>query len=460
MNNLHVAQTSLTNNLSTSFLTGNLLLDGIITIFISSLVSAMFGLISFSNIKPYCRRFYRWLFRKHSFTIDYGYTKDTKGWSIDPDNKDNYEIIESIEHYLLNNNYVCKDNKVSIKSSNIMYLPKDQIRLPEPYNDVYLQITNYNNNEKENARIERKIALTSRKNDKIKQFLNDCLTLWTKVEEEKQKDKKYFYTHYYDRSTIIFNKYELKTHKTFDDIFFPEKERLLTLLDKFDNGKLNSSKFSLLMYGPPGTGKTSVIKALANHTGRSICYVKLSDIRNFQDLFEIFFASQITTFHFRYKTYTIEPKDKIIVLEDIDVESAETHKRKDETDVKKDNKDVDDEDKSLFKKSLNLSDILQVLDGVYENTDVMIVITTNNIEKLDPALIRPGRITMKLHMKEMTQSCAFNTIHKFFPENRLANKFNIIGDYTITPAQLECFCLQASNLADLYKMLEDHYKEK
>ena len=44
--------------------------------------------------------------------------------------------------------------------------------------------------------------------------------------------------------------------------------------------------------------------------------------------------------------------------------------------------------------------------------------------------------------------------------DRMKLKFNIIDDYTITPAQLECFCLQATNLADLYKMLEDHYKEK
>ncbi len=465
MSNLHIAQTSLVNNLSTSFLTGSLLLDGIITIFISSLVTAMFGFISFDNIKPYYRRLYRWLYRKHSFTIDYGYTKDDKGWSIDPDNKDNYEIIESIEHYLLNNNYICKDNKVSIKSSKIMYLPKDQIRLPEPYTDVYLQISNNNNNEKENIRIERKIVVTSRKNDKIKQFLNDCLDQWQVLEKEKHKGKKYFYTHFYDRSTILFNKYELKTRKTFDDLFFPEKEKLLTLLDKFDSGQLDSSKFSLLMYGPPGTGKTSVIKALANHMGRSICYVKLSNIRNFQDLFEIFFTSQMTTFHFRYKTYTVEPKEKIIVLEDIDVESNETHKRVDDKEDKEDDdakvaKLGKDEDKILFKKSLNLSDILQVLDGVYENTDTMIVITTNNIEKLDAALIRPGRITMKLHMKEMTRPCAFDTIHKFFPESKLTNKFNIIEDYTITPAQLECFCLQANNLTDLYKMLEDYYKEK
>jgi hypothetical protein len=466
MNNYPVTQTSLINNISSHFLSGNIILDGIFAILISSFVTALFGLISLDNIKPSFRKFKRWVFKKHTFVINYGYTKDTKGWSIDPDNKDNCEIIDSIEHYLSTHKYECLDTKVFIKSSELLFLPNSKIKLSSPYEDIEMQIYNSNTGDKENIRIERKIVLTSSGNDKIKKFLSECMSIWTEKENEKQKNKKYFYTHYYDRSTIIFNKYELKTRKSFDDIFFPEKKQLLSLLDKFDAGKLNTPKFSLLMYGPPGTGKTSIIKALSNYMGRSICYVKLSDIRNFQDLFEIFFTSHITTFHFRYKTHTVKPQEKIIVLEDIDVESDTTHKREKNkenddgfSDAKKKAVSNDaDVDKLLFKKSLNLSDILQVLDGVYENTDTMIVITTNNIEKLDPALIRPGRITMKLHMRELTRHCAFETISKFFPHDKLTNRFNIIKDYTMTPAQLESFCLQSNSMNELFKLVEDHYK--
>lgn len=77
-----------------------------------------------------------------------------------------------------------------------------------------------------------------------------------------------------------YKRYLLSDRKTFKSMFFPDKENLLHLLGNFTEKKGKYSiagypdKLGLLLYGPPGTGKTSLIKALASQTNRSIVNVR------------------------------------------------------------------------------------------------------------------------------------------------------------------------------------------
>ena len=80
------------------------------------------------------------------------------------------------------------------------------------------------------------------------------------------------------------------------------------------------------MFGPPGTGKTSLIKAMASHTKRSIINISLSKIKTNQELMDIFFDQK-----FSVKDEELPVKlsfsDVIFVLEDVDAASKIVHKR-------------------------------------------------------------------------------------------------------------------------------------
>ncbi|KAL7578844.1 hypothetical protein ACA910_016064 [Epithemia clementina (nom. ined.)] len=145
----------------------------------------------------------------------------------------------------------------------------------------------------------------------------------------------------------VYTRYRLSEEKTFDSLFFREKESLLKLIQHFTNrtGKYSipgyPHKLGLLLSGCPGSGKTSFIKALAQHTGRSIVNVPLARVTTNAELMSIFFN------HRKYVEGENMPaklgfKDVIFVMEDVDAASNVVKRRDgklngDSEEVKEDN---------------------------------------------------------------------------------------------------------------------------
>jgi SpoVK/Ycf46/Vps4 family AAA+-type ATPase len=124
----------------------------------------------------------------------------------------------------------------------------------------------------------------------------------------------------------LYKRYRLSDEKTFDSLFFKHKRSLLSLIDNFQQRKGRYSikgyphKLGLLLFGPPGSGKTSLIKALAHYTGRSVINVPLSRIKTNAELMSIFYGSSIRV-QDEYVPVQLRFRDVIFVVEDVDASS-------------------------------------------------------------------------------------------------------------------------------------------
>jgi ATP-dependent 26S proteasome regulatory subunit len=79
--------------------------------------------------------------------------------------------------------------------------------------------------------------------------------------------------------------------------------------------------------------------------------------------------------------------------------------------------------------------------------------TTNHVEKLDPALKRYGRFTAKINLTRMKAIHAHSLIKYHYPEYN--NEINI-PDNIITPATLTSYIMSSSNLIQLEKLIVEH----
>lgn len=155
--------------------------------------------------------------------------------------------------------------------------------------------------------------------------------------------------------------------RTFETVYSRHNEAVKADLDKFlASGDLYRSKGiphrrGYLFQGPPGTGKTSMLQAIANYVRRDLCIINFGSIT----------PSSIKSL-FAYS-------DKLICIEDIDAATRAADSRTAYEGQKSDNR-------------LTLADLLNAIDGVTSGTGNILVMTTNFPEKLDPALVRPGRI--------------------------------------------------------------------
>lgn len=126
---------------------------------------------------------------------------------------------------------------------------------------------------------------------------------------------------------------------------------------------------SYLLHGPPGCGKSSYITALAGELGFSICLLNLSERGLSDDRLNYLL--------------NVVPERSIILLEDIDAAF------------------VSREDTAAQKAAyeglnrVTFSGLLNCLDGVASTEARIVFMTTNYPERLDPALIRPGRVDFK-----------------------------------------------------------------
>lgn len=159
-----------------------------------------------------------------------------------------------------------------------------------------------------------------------------------------------------------------------------------------------------LLYGPPGSGKTSYIQALAGALSYDICLLNLSERGLTDDKLIHLFSNA--------------PERSFILIEDVDAAF---------------NKRVQTSEDG-YQSAVTFSGFLNALDGVASGEERIIFMTTNHVDRLDPALIRPGRVDLRVLVDDASPLQAQTLFTRFYggsediPSDKVTTLAQELGD--------------------------------
>lgn len=188
-----------------------------------------------------------------------------------------------------------------------------------------------------------------------------------------------------------------------------------------------------LLHGPPGTGKSTTVQVLAGALGLAICQLSFNKLTS---------VAQLDT------VIRNQPHKSILLIEDVDALFKEP------------TVDQPDTRRILNNTSMTFDGLLNVLDGVAAPEGRIIFMTTNFIDRLDPALIRPGRIDVRHEIGLASHHQIAGIVRNFYPD---VNNVDVqafiqhIPSGTVSPADIQghLFTHINSGLAEAIRHVDD-----
>lgn len=216
--------------------------------------------------------------------------------------------------------------------------------------------------------------------------------------------------------------FKVNIHKTRQTMFI-NKNMIQEIYDDISNFLKNEPlykhklqipyKKGYIFDGLPGTGKTSLAYAISNDINLPLFKLiiktdKLGDIEKLLD--DI-------------------PKHSILLIDDADICL---------NDIKREITEIETDKNNKIDKNENFSKILDILDGYTSLNGVIVILTTNFIDKIDKALIRPGRID-KIYNFSYCQTEIIIDILNYYCQypNKIINYYGEkLNNIKITPSEL------------------------
>ncbi|PQM40616.1 uncharacterized protein Pyn_36386 [Prunus yedoensis var. nudiflora] len=264
------------------------------------------------------------------------------------------------------------------------------------------------------GQVTRRFELTFHKKHKDKVLTSYLRHVVTRAEAIKKEEKILKL-----RSVNSPSRVDLEHPATFETIAMePDlKTKIIKDLDRFVRRREfykkvgKAWKRGYLLYGPPGTGKSSLIAAMANHLKFDVYELELNGICSDSQLKRVLLSTK---------------NRSILVIEDIDCTVHDMQNRKSE------------------EPTFTLSGLLNFMDGLWSSCgdERIIVFTTNHKDRLEPALLRPGRMDVHIHMSYCTPH-AFKVLASNYLGIQDLNHHGLYGEIAgllesteVTPAEV------------------------
>jgi energy-coupling factor transporter ATP-binding protein EcfA2 len=356
----------------------------------------------------------------------------------------------------------------------------------EIYPKIYFKLFSVKFNNDELSKIKFIIYSYDKNITEIQEYVRECQRNYSIQLQEQMGDNLYYFEQFNDiandriqnrtpSTNLIFEKNRFITNRNLDNVFFEDKNTLVTRINLFKNNKEWYDQrgipytLGIMLYGEPGCGKTSTIKAIAKVLDRHIINIQFSHIKTSTQLKKLFYDEKLFIIEresdVNVKNTTIHvPIDKrLYVIEDIDAMGDLVHKRTENFNIEiennedssfmennnsqllqnniNDNSFMNNPNDDIFNRSKNkdpitLATLLNILDGTLEIPGRVLIFTTNHPEQIDPALIRPGRIDMIFQYKKANKDVINQMFKSFYRIEIDDNDLNMIPEYYWTPAEI------------------------
>lgn len=175
-----------------------------------------------------------------------------------------------------------------------------------------------------------------------------------------------------------------------------------------------------LLEGPPGCGKTSLVMAVASMLSRPVYVLNLGSVLSDDDLVDA--VSEV-------------PEHAVLLIEDIDATKVSA--------VREEKKEGG-QSVNITTREVTLSALLNCIDGAFAREGRVLFMTTNHPDKIDPALLRPGRTDRREHVGMMGLAEVAELCGRFFSDPREAMRFANTVKVPIAAAELQERLVQAT----------------